>query len=120
MTRRPEADFRSFDVKAALLDQTVIAGVGNIYADESLWGAMIHPGSRVAALSDEQFQSLYDELVMVLELSIQKGGSTDRNYVNAEGKKGSYLSFAKVFRREGEPCPRCEFGNSPVAARRAA
>jgi formamidopyrimidine-DNA glycosylase len=98
---------KNTNIKAALLDQTVIAGVGNIYADESLWGAMIHPGSRVAALSDEQFKTLYEELVMVLELSIEKGGSTDKNYVDAEGKRGSYLTFARVFRREGQTCPRC-------------
>lgn len=94
-------------VKAALLDQTVVAGVGNIYADESLWGAKIHPLTRVRNLSDRQLAALYRSLVGVLRLSIQKGGSTDRNYVDAEGKRGSYLSFANVFRRQGKPCPRC-------------
>ena len=94
-------------IKAAILDQTVIAGIGNIYADESLWGAKIHPATRVSKLSPAQFKVLYKELVFVLKLAIEKGGSSDRNYVNAEGKKGSYLSFARVFRREGQPCPRC-------------
>jgi hypothetical protein len=89
------------------LDQTVLAGVGNIYADESLWGARIHPSTRVGELTDEQFKVLHTELLMVLRLAIEKGGSTDRNYVNAEGKKGSYLSFARVFRRQGQACPRC-------------
>lgn len=93
-------------VKAALLDQTVIAGVGNIYADESLWGAKIHPLTRVRDISDEQLTVLFTEVRYVLELSIEKGGSTDRNYVNAEGKRGSYIDFARVFRREGQPCPR--------------
>jgi formamidopyrimidine-DNA glycosylase len=95
------------NVKAALLDQTVIAGVGNIYADESLWGAKIHPLTLVKDLSDAQLRTLYEELVFVLKLAIEKGGSTDRNYVNAKGKKGSYLTFARVFRREGQLCPRC-------------
>jgi len=95
------------NVKAALLDQTVIAGVGNIYADESLWGAKIHPLTLVKDLSDAQLETLYEELVFVLKLAIEKGGSTDRNYVNAKGKKGSYLTFARVFRREGQVCPRC-------------
>ncbi|MGH7197016.1 MAG: bifunctional DNA-formamidopyrimidine glycosylase/DNA-(apurinic or apyrimidinic site) lyase [Candidatus Saccharimonadales bacterium] len=95
------------NIKAALLDQTVIAGVGNIYADESLWAAKIHPLTRVEQLSDAQLKKLYTELRNILQLSIEKGGSTDRNYVNAEGKKGSYLSFARVFRREGSACPRC-------------
>lgn len=95
------------NIKAALLDQTVIAGIGNIYADESLWGAKVHPNTLVKQLKPRQFQTLYEELVFVLTLAIEKGGSTDKNYVNAEGRRGSYLSFARVFRREGQPCPRC-------------
>lgn len=98
---------RGTSVKAALMDQTVVAGVGNIYADEALWGAKIHPATLVASLGPAQFRALYQELVYVLRLAIEKGGSTDRNYVDADGKKGSYLSFARVFRREGLPCPRC-------------
>ena len=93
--------------KAAILDQSVIAGVGNIYADESLWAAKIHPAVRVKDLSDRQLTKLFNQIRSILALAIEKGGSTDRNYVDAEGKKGSYLSFAKVFRREGLPCERC-------------
>lgn len=98
---------KNSNVKAVILDQTVLAGVGNIYADESLWGAKLHPTTLVKDITDKQFHSLYDELISVLYIAIEKGGSTDRNYVNAEGKKGSYMSFARVFRREGKPCPRC-------------
>lgn len=94
-------------IKAALLDQTVIAGVGNIYADESLWGAKVHPGRIVGTITDAEFKKLYTELRAVMNLAIEKGGSTDKNYVNAEGKRGSYMDFARVFRREGKPCPRC-------------
>ena len=97
---------KNTSIKAALLDQTVIAGVGNIYADEALWGAKIHPAELVKVLSDAQIKELYVELILVLKLAIEKGGSTDKNYVNAEGKKGSYMSFARVFRREGLACPR--------------
>ena len=97
---------KNSNVKAVLLDQTVLAGVGNIYADESLWGAKIHPATLVRDLADKQFELLYTELVFVLALAIEKGGSTDKNYVNAEGKKGSYMDFARVFRRENLPCPR--------------
>lgn len=93
-------------VKAAILDQTVLAGVGNIYADESLWGAKIHPATRVRDLSDDQLAELLKEIKYVMNLSIEKGGSTDRNYVNAEGKRGSYIDFARVFRKEGQACPR--------------
>lgn len=107
-------------IKAAILDQTVLAGVGNIYADESLWGARIHPATRVRDVSDGQLATLLDEIKYVMNLSIEKGGSTDRNYVNAEGKRGSYIDFARVFRREGLPCPRhpdVEIEKSKVAAR---
>lgn len=94
-------------IKAVLLDQTVVAGIGNIYADESLWAAKIHPETKVMDVPPKQLKILFKELQAVLRLAIEKGGSTDRNYVNAEGKKGSYMSFARVFRREGKPCPRC-------------
>lgn len=94
-------------IKAALLDQSVVAGIGNIYADEALWGAKIHPGSRVKNIPTSKLKKLFSEVQFVLRLSIEKGGSTDKNYVDAEGKKGSYLSFARVFRRENQPCPRC-------------
>ena len=95
------------NIKSVLLDQTVLAGVGNIYADESLWGAKIHPLTPVKDIRPAQFKRLYNELIFVLKLAIEKGGSTDRNYVNAEGKRGSYMDFARVFRREGQSCPRC-------------
>jgi len=98
---------KNSNIKAVLLDQAVVAGIGNIYADEALWGAEIHPATLVKNLSAAKFHKLYDDLIYVLKLSIEKGGSSDRNYVNAEGKRGSYISFARVFRREGQPCPRC-------------
>lgn len=95
------------NIKAALLDQTVIAGVGNIYADESLWEAKILPTRLVGSLSNDDFDRLYKGLRNVMNLSIEKGGSTDRNYLNAEGAKGQYLDHASVFRKENTPCPRC-------------
>lgn len=94
-------------IKAAILDQTVLAGVGNIYADESLWMTKIHPSIRVRNVTDDQLADLLGNIKSVLQLSIDKGGSTDRNYVDAEGRRGSYLEFANVFRREGQSCPRC-------------
>jgi formamidopyrimidine-DNA glycosylase len=94
-------------IKAALLDQTVLAGIGNIYADESLWGAKIHPETRVKDVSKAKIARLFTEIQYVLNLAIQKGGSSNHTYVNAEGKKGSYMDFARVFRREGLACPRC-------------
>ena len=95
------------NIKAALLDQSVLAGVGNIYADESLWGACIHPTTLVGNLKNAQIKLLHKALRDVLQLSIDMGGSTDQHYVDAEGKPGKYLTFANVFRREGQPCSRC-------------
>lgn len=97
---------KNTSIKAAILDQTVLAGIGNIYADESLWGAKIHPSTLVKNVSKSKIQNLFKEIQFVLRLSIEKGGSTDRNYVNAEGKRGSYIDFARVFRKEGMPCSR--------------
>jgi formamidopyrimidine-DNA glycosylase len=103
LERRPNTN-----IKAALLDQTVLAGIGNIYADEALWGAEIHPTTLVKNLTKKQIKLLHADIRYVLQLAIDKGGSTNRNYVNAEGKKGSYMDFARVFRRENLPCPRCK------------
>lgn len=103
LSRRPKTN-----IKAALLDQSVIAGVGNIYADESLWGAKLHPKRLVSTLSDSDIEQLYHELRSVMSLAIEKGGSSNHTYVNAEGKRGSYMDFARVFRREGLACPRCQ------------
>ncbi len=100
--RRPRTN-----IKAALLDQSVVAGIGNIYADEALWGARVHPQRLVNTITPAEFGLLYDEVRAVMTLAIEKGGSSNSTYVNAEGKKGSYMDFARVFRREGQACPRC-------------
>lgn len=99
---------KNTSIKGAILDQSIVAGIGNIYADESLWGAKIHPARLVKTVTQAEVSRLTREIKAILALSIAKGGSTDRNYVDAEGQRGSYLSFANVFRREGQPCPRCQ------------
>lgn len=93
-------------IKAAILDQTVLAGVGNIYADEGLWGAKIHPATRVKDVPRSAIDDLWRELREVMTLAIDKGGSSNRNYIDAEGRRGSYMDFARVFRRENQPCLR--------------
>lgn len=98
---------KNTNIKAALLDQTVVAGIGNIYADESLWGAKIHPSTMVKDVPKSKFKPLFTAVQAVLTQSIAEGGSSDRNYVDAEGQRGQYLTFASVFRKEGQPCPRC-------------
>ncbi len=94
-------------IKAALLNQSIIAGIGNIYADESLWLARIHPKSLIIDLTDDDVARLFKSIIAVLKLSLQKGGSTSRNYLNAKGNKGNYLKFANVYGREGQPCLNC-------------
>ena len=98
---------RQSAIKAVLLDQTVLAGVGNIYADEALFAAKIHPAMLAGKIPRTKLIKLYSELRRILTMAINKGGSTDRNYVDAKGKKGSYLEFAQEFRKQGQPCPRC-------------
>ena len=77
------------------------------YADEGLFAARIHPSTLVEKVSSVKLKRLYAALREVMQLSISLGGSSDKNYVDAEGRKGSYLTFAKVFRREGQACPNC-------------
>ena len=95
-------------IKATILDQKVIAGVGNIYADEALFFAKIHPKRETGSLTDKEIEKLLEGIKTVMKKSIDSGGSTMKTYVKADGTKGDYLRlFAKVFRREGEPCDNC-------------
>ena len=95
-------------IKTAILDQTVLAGVGNIYADESLWLARISPMTRVERLSDDDLHRLLDSIIEIMNQSLRAGGSTARNYVKADCSRVDYLDkFAQVYHREGHPCARC-------------
>jgi len=94
-------------IKPVLMDQSVLSGIGNIYADETLWMARVNPMTKSSHLSDNKIRAIFSSLRAILELSLEKGGSTDRNYVDAEGRKGSYLDFANAYGREGQPCTRC-------------
>lgn len=95
-------------VKAVLLDQTIICGLGNIYADEALFDASVHPETRAGALGEKRVEAILMGARKVMQESIDSGGSTMATYVRADGTRGDYLEkFAKVFRREGESCVRC-------------
>ncbi len=96
-------------IKAAILDQTTIAGVGNIYADEALWRSRIHPATLAGSLSLDQAAALLHGIRESMLLSLEQGGSSSRNYVDAEGRQGSYLAFAGVFNRQGQACKRCGY-----------
>ena len=103
-------------IKATILDQTIICGLGNIYADETLFAIGIHPETKTGTLSLNETAELIRAASTVMERSIESGGSTMKTYVKADGTKGDYLEkFAQVFRREGQPCPKC--GNQIVKIR---
>ena len=95
-------------IKAVILDQSVIAGLGNIYADESLFMSHVHPERRAGSLTKAEANKLLESAREVMTRSIESGGSTMATYVRADGSRGNYLEkFAQVFRREGQPCPKC-------------
>lgn len=95
-------------IKSVILDQKVICGLGNIYADEALYFAKIHPATKAGTISQDEAEVLIRGARAVMERSIESGGSTMATYVKADGTKGDYLElFAKVFRREGKECERC-------------
>lgn len=95
-------------IKAVILDQTIICGLGNIYADESLFMSKIHPKRKAGTISKKETETLLRSACEVMQRSIDSGGSTMATYVKADGTKGDYLEkFAQVFRREGKPCLNC-------------
>lgn len=98
---------RKQSVKSALLDQTLVAGVGNIYADESLFRAGIHPASAAGALKSVHLTRLADTIVQVLDNAITLGGSTLSDYKTVEGMNGNYQHQAWVYGRTGEECRTC-------------
>jgi formamidopyrimidine-DNA glycosylase len=95
-------------VKRVLLDQTVVSGVGNIYADESLWAARIHPETPARALSTRAVNRLLGEVRHVLDKALAEGGTSfDAQYVNVNGQAGYFAHSLNAYGRTGEPCPRC-------------
>jgi formamidopyrimidine-DNA glycosylase len=94
-------------IKSLLLDQTVIAGIGNIYADEMLFDARIHPETPASSLAKKAVERLYVSMKKVLTLAIAEKGSTLQDYRDAEGKAGNFQFFHKVYDRKGEPCVVC-------------
>ena len=98
-TRRP--------IKAALLDQTILAGLGNIYVDELLHAARIHPLTPANALHPDSPRRLVERLRRLLSRAIEAGGSTFRDYVSSNGEPGNFQQRHRVYGRAGEPCTRC-------------
>ena len=94
-------------IKSLLLDQSRIAGLGNIYADESLWAARIHPARLASSLTAAEAVALLREIKNVLRRAIRAGGTTFSDFRNAYGEMGRFRHRLKVYGRRGEPCPRC-------------
>jgi len=94
-------------IKAVLLDQAVVAGVGNIYADEALFAAGIRPARRAASVTREECRRLANAVRRILRQGIRAGGSTISDYRSPDGRPGGYQERHRVYGRTGEPCRRC-------------
>lgn len=95
-------------IKSHLLDQSLVAGLGNIYVDEVLFRAQVHPAQTSNHLSAEQVADLRQATIAVLQLGIEKGGSTIRTYKNALGMDGTMQDYLQVYGKTGQACPRCQ------------
>jgi formamidopyrimidine-DNA glycosylase len=102
-----EAAGRRAPIKAFLLDQRRIAGLGNIYADESLWRARIHPLRPAGTITSEEAERLRSAIVEVLHEALESGGSSMRDYLDSNGRRGGFQERWRVYKREGSPCVRC-------------
>jgi formamidopyrimidine-DNA glycosylase len=112
-----EIDFRSFArlfhgrigrIKGLLLDQGILAGIGNIYADEILFRARIHPLTPASSLGETELKALWRSIRAILKLAISRKGSSIRDFKDPNGDPGDFQEFHKVYGREGEKCPRCK------------
>ena len=94
-------------IKSHLLDQTLVTGLGNIYVDEVLWRAKVHPSRTSNSLSTQEARKVHDEIIKVLGQAVEKGGSTIRTYTNAFGEDGTMQEFHQVYDKTGQACSRC-------------
>ena len=95
-------------IKSHLLDQTLVTGLGNIYVDEVLWRAKVHPSRTSNSLTAQEVRKVHDETINVLGQAVEKGGSTIRTYTNAFGEDGTMQEFHQVYDKAGQACSRCE------------
>ena len=94
-------------IKPLLLEQKLVAGLGNIYVDEVLWAAKVHPETSARELSKAAMKRVHDQTIAILQLGIEKGGSTIRTYRNALGEDGTMQDYLRVYGKTGQPCSRC-------------
>ena len=95
------------NIKNTLLDQSVVAGLGNIYVDEVLWETKIHPLSMANSIPDTKVAELHDNINSLIELAIAERGTTVHTYLDANGKTGGFQKMLQVYGHKGEPCMRC-------------
>jgi formamidopyrimidine-DNA glycosylase len=107
---------RTAPVKAALLDQRTVAGLGNIYVDEALWYARLHPHRPAGSLDADEVRAVHRGVRQALKRGIARRGATLRDYRTPDGGSGSMQHEFNVYGREGEPCPRC---GTPIGKTRA-
>jgi formamidopyrimidine-DNA glycosylase len=98
---------KSMPVKVAILDQSVVSGVGNIYASESCFNAKLDPRKKVLEMTDQDFKSLHLGIIKALRAGIKYGGSTRTHFVDAQGRKGYFLDYAYVYGKDKNPCKIC-------------
>ena len=94
-------------IKTLLLDQHLVAGLGNIYVDEVLWAAKVDPERLASQLKTSEIKRIHDETIRILQLAIEKGGSTIRSYKNSLGEDGSMQDCLQVYGKTDQPCARC-------------
>lgn len=94
-------------IKPLIMDQSRIGGIGNIYANDALFKAKIDPRRSAKTLSDKEIKKLYDAVVDVMKLSLEKGGASELSYVNVLGNEGSYQRYSLVYGKKGKPCMNC-------------
>lgn len=99
---------RQTNVKALLLNQKLISGIGNIYADEACFEARILPMRKASDLSKIELKKLFEMVARVLKVSIENRGTTFNNYVDSDGRTGSHINFLKVYGRDGKKCKKCK------------
>ena len=95
------------NIKNTLLDQSIVAGLGNIYVDEVLWETNIHPLSQANTIPAEKIVQLHDNINSLIELAIAERGTTIHTYLDANGKTGGFQKMLQVYGHKGEPCVRC-------------
>lgn len=91
-------------IKQVLMDQNIIAGIGNIYSDEILWCSGVHPLRRISEVKESEFGKIYKNMRLILKKAISLGGDSMSDYRNIYGEKGNYQDHHKVYHREGKPC----------------